>query len=295
MESLCSRAGLKQPFDHPAVSRINAVADTPLGADRKKLRQKAGFYISMASIYRDIQKKAVEIASDFPLPEFYRDYRHLVETSRMFYNTDPIITRLRSDVEKRIENDFGHGMNHVVKVTIDAGTLMIIEGEKRRHSRDRINRCVLIVQCAGLLHDIKRKHKDHAVAGSEFATELLQSYPLSSEEVETIRLAIRNHEAFKAVEKIRTGDGKLVSDCLYDADKFRWGPDNFTETVWDMLAFSNVAIEGFIERYPKGVDGLSKIKDTFRTPTGRKYGPQIIDLGIAIGQVIYEYLKETYG
>lgn len=248
----------------------------------------------MQSIYRDIQKKAVEIASEFPLPEFYQDYRHIYETSRMFYKTDPIIARLKSYVEDHIENDFGHGMSHVVKVTIDAGTLMMIEAGQRGYPQDRINRCVLIVQCAGLLHDIKRKQKDHAVEGSKFAAGLLQSYPLAPEEIEDIRLSIRNHEAFKEVEKISSAAGSLVSDCLYDADKFRWGPDNFTETVWDMLAFSNVAIDGFIKRYPRGVEGLLKIKDTFRTPTGKKYGPQIIELGVAIGQVIYEYLKETY-
>lgn len=248
----------------------------------------------MQSIYRDIQKKAVEIASDFPTPDFYQDYRHIHESSRMFYRTDPLIARLKSYVESHIENDFGHGMNHVVKVTIDAGALMMIEAGQRGYPRERINRSVLIVQCAGLLHDIKRKQKDHAVKGSRFAKDLLQSYPLSPKEIEDIRLSIKNHEAFKKVEKIDTPEGTLVSDCLYDADKFRWGPDNFTETVWDMLEFSNVAIDGFIKRYPKGVAGMSKIKDTFRTPTGKKYGPRIIDLGVAIGRKIYEYLKQTY-
>ncbi|MFO7963373.1 MAG: HD domain-containing protein [Desulfobacterales bacterium] len=249
----------------------------------------------MQSIYRVIQKKAVEIASHFPAPEFYQDYRSVHEASRVFYKTDPIIGKLKSYVESHIENDFGHGMNHVVKVTIDAGTLVMIEAEKRGYSRKRTQRFVLTVQCAGLLHDIKRKQKNHAIEGSRFARQLLQSYPLDSVEIEDIRLAIRNHEAFKSVELLSTPEGALISDCLYDADKFRWGPDNFTETIWDMLEFSNAAIEGFIHRYPVGVEGLSRIKETFRTPTGKKYGPGFIDLGIAMGQEIYHYLKKTYG
>jgi hypothetical protein len=35
---------------------------------------------------------------------------------------------------------------------------------------------------------------------------------------------------------------------------------------------------------------LKKIKDTFRTPTGRKYGPGFIDLGVAIGDELYKEL-----
>ena len=254
----------------------------------------AVFYNLMPSVYQTIQKQAALIALDFPPPDFYQDFRHFFETSRMFYETDPIIARLKAFVSSRIENDFGHGMNHVIKVTIDAGTLMIIEGKNSGYSENLIKRRMLVVQCAGLLHDIERKKKDHAIYGSQYADKLLRSYPLEPDEVEDIRLAIRNHEAFKPVEKIDSPHGKLVSDCLYDADKFRWGPDNFTETVWDMLAFAGTPIEKFIDRYPKGVESMSKIKDTFRTPTGKKYGPQFIELGVAIGRKIYEYLKSNY-
>jgi hypothetical protein len=248
----------------------------------------------MQSVYHDIQKRAAKIALEFPPPDFYRDFQHFYETSRMFYETDPIIARLKVFVAGHIENDFGHGMNHVIKVTIDAGTLMIIEAKRKGYPENVINRRMLIVQCAGLLHDIERKKKEHAICGSEFANDLLRSYPLEPNEVEDIRLSIRNHEAFKTVEKIDAPESQLVSDCLYDADKFRWGPDNFTETVWDMVAFAGTPIEKFIDHYPRGVEGLARIKDTFRTPTGKKYGPQFIDLGIDIGRVIYDYLKDRF-
>jgi hypothetical protein len=248
----------------------------------------------MQSIYRDIQKKALEIASGFPLPEFYQGYQPECNISRAFFETDATVSKLRIFVADHIENDFGHGMNHVRKVTIDAGALILIEGRNRGYSREHIDRRVLIVQCAGLLHDIKRKDKNHAVTGSLFAGELLKSYPLTTDEINDVRLSIRNHEAFKEVEEMDTPEGMLVSDCLYDADKFRWGPDNFTETVWDMLAFSDISIDRFVDRYPKSVEGLSRIKNTFRTPTGKKYGPQFIDLGISIGQEIYAWLKKTY-
>ena len=248
----------------------------------------------MKSIYRDIQKKAIEISLDFLPPDFYQDFPVICQSSRDFYESDPVVAKLKSYVSKNIENDFGHGMDHVIKVTLDAGALMLIEGELTGYSDDTLHRQMLITQCAGLLHDIKRKEKEHAIVGSEFASEVLQDYPFSQHEVEDIRLSIKNHEAFKPVEPLDTVEGNLVSDCLYDADKFRWGPDNFTITVWDMLAFSNTPIERFINYYPKSVEGIAKIKSTFRTATGKKYGPQFVDLGIDMGKVIYQYLKDTY-
>ena len=248
----------------------------------------------MKSIYNDIQKKALEIASDFPLPDFYQDFPGVCESSRVFFETDPVVLQLKSFVSNNIENDFGHGMDHVIKVTLDAGALMLIEGASAGFTDKTVQRRMLITQCAGLLHDIRRKEKEHALAGSVFAADLLGDYPLTKNEVEDIRLAIKNHEAFKPVEPLDTPEGNLLSDCLYDADKFRWGPDNFTITVWDMLAFSNTPINRFIDYYPKSVEGLAKIKSTFRTRTGKKYGPQFVDLGIDMGKVIYQYLKDTY-
>ena len=75
----------------------------------------------------------------------------------------------------------------------------------------------------------------------------------------------------------------MLSDCLYDADKFRWGPDNFTHTIWDMVGFINPPLKTFVSHYPKGMALLKKIRGTFRSRTGRRYGPQFIDVGIAIG------------
>jgi hypothetical protein len=39
---------------------------------------------------------------------------------------------------------------------------------------------------------------------------------------------------------------------------------------------------------------LKKIRDTFRSRTGRRYGPQFIDMGIAIGQELYEVILADF-
>ena len=85
-----------------------------------------------------------------------------------------------------------------------------------------------------------------------------------------------------------------MSDALYDADKFRWGPDNFTVTLWKMLRFSKAPIPRLISRFPRGMKGIQRIRDTFRTATGKKYGPEFIDLGLKIGEEIHKFLKERF-
>ena len=46
--------------------------------------------------------------------------------------------------------------------------------------------------------------------------------------------------------------------------------------------------------YSQGMEKLATIKSTFRTPTGKKFGPQFIDLGLAIGEELYEVIKTEF-
>ena len=42
------------------------------------------------------------------------------------------------------------------------------------------------------------------------------------------------------------------------------------------------------------MSGTVRIIETFRTPTGRQYGPEIIETGMEIGKEIYRYLLQHY-
>jgi hypothetical protein len=251
--------------------------------------------VIMEQVYAQIRQRARQIVSCAPTPDFYRDFCRADELSRQLLETDPVLADLRVFVTDHIEDDFGHGLQHAVKVAIDAGTLMLIESERMGDSDPFTRRSVLVVQCAGLLHDIKRKQKNHSVKGAEFARKVMKRYPFSSDEVEDIWKAIHNHEAFiSEIATIKTHRGTLVSDCLYDADKFRWGPDNFADTVWDMVLFRNPPLSSFIDHYPKGLEGIANIKSTFRTQTGKQYGPQFIDIGLAIGAELLDVIKTEF-
>jgi hypothetical protein len=248
----------------------------------------------MDAVYLEIREIAREIVARYPRPDFYRMHPSADRASRQFFQSDPAIVRLRKEMAQCLDDDFGHGMGHVRKVAIDAGTLIIIESRMARQVPDRIQRNLLLAQCAGLLHDICRKEKFHADRGAERARDILKSYPLGPDEIDHVCTAIRNHEAFTSPERLPAHQVRLISDCLYDADKFRWGPDNFTHTIWDMVGFLNPPLDAFLDHYPKGMALLKKIRGTFRSATGRHYGPQFIDLGIAIGQELYEVIVTDF-
>lgn len=245
----------------------------------------------MEIIYARFRKRARQIVSRYPSPDFYQDHSFANELSRQYFETNSFTKELREFVAEQLEENFGHGLEHAIKVAIDAGALMIIENKLAEQTDNRINRRVAVVQCAGLLHDIKRRQENHAIKGSDYARKVLKPYPLDPDEVDDICRAIRNHEAFKLTVKSDTVEGVLVSDCLYDADKFRWGPDNFTDTVWAMVSYFNIPVVEFMDLYPEGMEKLAKIKHTFRTRTGKKYGPQFIDLGVAIGKELFNVIN----
>ena len=234
------------------------------------------------------------IAKTYPLPNFYRDVASENRLSSQLFETDQTVAEVRQFVERHIEDDFGHGMAHAVKVALEAGALVLVEGRHAGVSEDTSHRLVKLAHCAGLFHDIKRKQKDHAAEGAKHARSSLPAFALSNEEVEDIALAIGNHEAFKDPLLLARPGGLILSNSLYDADKFRWGPDNFTQTLWQMVLFYNPPLSKFVAHYWKGMDGVARIKDTFRTETGKKYGPQFIETGLRIGEDIFHMIKQEY-
>ena len=254
----------------------------------------------MISIYEKIRNHARFLASRYPVAAFYQDYPEQVAFSLRMFDTDAVVGDLRDFVAGHMEDDFGHGLHHAVKVALDAGTLAAVEGRCLNSSKDdvasedQMGHRVRMAQCAGLLHDIRRKRKNHAQEGAAFASNMLGQYAFSSNDIMDICLAIENHEAFRQTKPGRTPMGELLSECLYDADKFRWGVENFTHTVWAMVSYADIPIRKFVDIYPSGILFLEKIKTTFRTPTGRIYGPQFINQGLSLGENLYGYIKTEF-
>lgn len=248
----------------------------------------------METIYQTLKKRTQRIAAQYPVPSFYRRYAFEKSYSEDFFNKNKFVLSLKEVVSGYLGENLGHGFEHASKVSLDAGILVLVEARLAGFSRTAADRLLLLVQSAGLLHDISRTEADHSRRGAEAAREMLKARALEAWEIDDICRAIYNHEAFKETVAPPTRAGSIVSDCLYDADKFRWGTDNFSHTLWDMVRFSNVPIASFVAHFPKGMETLERIRATFRTRTGKRFGPDFIDIGTAIGRELYRVMGEEY-
>jgi len=248
----------------------------------------------MEDIYEEMIAAARVIAASYPQPRFYVCCREPLSLAHSLYDVDSQILKCRTLVVNELKNDFGHGIDHSEKVALEAGALAYIEGEKLSLEESLRREACLLAQIAGLLHDLRRSEKDHAKVSALAASGILQEFSIPPRKREYIVQAIANHEAFVEPKRIDSAVGQMISDALYDADKFRWGPDNFTLTLWQMLRSSSAPIVPLIRGFSKGMEGISWIKETFRTETGKIYGPEFIELGLKVGGKIYHFLQERF-
>jgi hypothetical protein len=235
------------------------------------------------------RKIAEEIASSLGPPRFYVEKAREVDISQRIFGKDPLI-RKGFKIMETSAGSYGHGLSHAQKVAVDAGAIIINENPSAREG-EYPKRLLLLSHLAGLFHDIKRSSPNHAQAGAEEADIILKDFDITDYERRAVRDAIRNHEAFQPHKKIDDPFLKLLSDALYDADKFRWGPDNFTEMLWDIVIPLDVPLKKLLKHFMPGMKGVEKIGKTFRTSTGKEYGPDFIDLGMKTGVRLYKALN----
>jgi len=242
-------------------------------------------------LYKELQGLAHRIARALPRPLFYsKHFSHLRRAEESLAGHE-FILRCRAFLDESLL-ECAHGLCHCEAVARDAGTLVLIEAEQSNMGSPEQERLCTASIIAGLLHDIKRKEQDHAVRGSIEAEKILSKLGMELSERQYIADAIRNHEAFQEIFDRDDAAGKLVSDALYDADKFRWGPENFTTTLWLMVESHHTQPEALHRTFKEKMKGIEKIKETFRTRTGKQFGPEFIDQGITIGNAIYEKMSE---
>ncbi|MDP2753388.1 MAG: hypothetical protein Q8P40_03245 [Nitrospirota bacterium] len=246
--------------------------------------------IAEQTIYSRLRQTAVRTAEVLGEPSFYPNHKVELEISRESFKTDMLIKKCMSYIDEASMNA-GHGLSHAEAVALDAGMVIQVEGRLQDIDSSMIHEIVVYVQIAALLHDIKRKEKDHTIAGSNEARRILNDFLIDDSYKRYIVAAIRNHEAFKGVLESEDEMAELISNSLYDADKFRWGPDNFTTTLWLMLDSNDMPVEKLYEKFPGNLKYIESVKATFRTQTGKKYGPEFIDMGIIIGQAIYKEMS----
>jgi hypothetical protein len=246
------------------------------------------YYDSMSlPLYQKLRDTAHRVAATLPKPAFYGLHEAVIRRADETLITSDIVRRCRMFLDES-QLECAHGLFHCEAVARDAGAIVLIEAKQYGMARAASEALFTSAIIAGLLHDIKRKEQDHAVRGSIEAEKILSGLGMSLRERQYIADAIRNHEAFQETFDRDDSAGRLVSDALYDADKFRWGPENFTTTLWLMVDGRDTPPETLHRVFREKMKGIEKIKETFRTTTGKQYGPEFIDQGITIGNAIYE-------
>jgi hypothetical protein len=246
------------------------------------------------STYQILKAKAIETAEKIGSPSFYDNHKKELASSTTIFSNNKMVQRCMAYLDEAVMHP-AHGIKHCEKVAIEAGAILLIECAMNTCKGSRTEDLLLCVQIAGLLHDIKRREKNHTIAGSIEAEMILNEFDIEKSYKRYIIAAIRNHEAFQEVLDSENETAKLISDSLYDADKFRWGPDNFTTTLWLMMESSGTPVEILYNTFQEKIEGIRRIKNTFRTDSGKKYGPEFIDLGIEIGDEINRELTRIIG
>lgn len=237
-------------------------------------------------LYAQLKETALQAACRIGRPLFYEQHMKELLISSAFFESTRVISRCLQFLDEAKLHP-AHGILHCEKVAREAGALLLVERLKRGLEDTDRDALLLSVQIAGLFHDIRRSEADHPIAGSREAALILRSFDMSDCYKQYIVAAIRNHEAFKKVLSSADEPARLVSDCLYDADKFRWGPDNFTKTLWLITESFDIPLKRLYQDFEEKLEGISRISETFRTDTGRRYGPEFIEIGVRIGNEIY--------
>lgn len=237
-----------------------------------------------------VKQEAREIAGRQPLPLFYDRFSAELTFSKEVFFDHPLVVRCCEDVLPFLNDDYGHGIDHAKKVALEAGAIVLAEA--RPWGMDQARHLCVLAQLAGLLHDVCRLEPDHALRGAELSMSILVDFPLADRDKSMIAFAIRNHEAFRPMEATEDHEEALLAAALYDADKFRWGPENFGTTLWEICDYEEWCLCEILRRFPDGVDRIKAIANTFRTDIGRTFGPEFIELGIVLGQRLYKILEQ---
>ncbi|MDY0305703.1 MAG: HD domain-containing protein [Desulfovibrionaceae bacterium] len=243
---------------------------------------------------KELRRQARRMASLQTIPAFYLDCAVELKFSWDMFFDHPLILRLQEDCLPFLYDDFGHGVEHSKKVAQEACAIVLVECTAL--SPDDCRHIGLLAQFAGLLHDTCRLEPHHAEKGAEVSRMVLKDYPISDHDRDLVAQAIEVHEAFRPGQELpEDPKARLLAGALYDADKFRWGPDNFVTTLWEICDYAEWSLKEIADRFPEGLARVEAVGGTFRTRTGRKYGPQMIEQGLALGRELQQRLKDLSG
>ena len=236
----------------------------------------------------DYKRRARQLGRELGTPEFYQRFAGELEMADEAFFDTALILRLREDIIPFLYDDFGLGIEHSKRVSIDAAALALAEVSPRDRAQAR--RLARLALVAGLLHDAVRLEDDHPQKGAELAHTLLAGYPLEPGDVDAVAAAVAAHEDLVTPDGMDENTAALA-DCLHDADLLRWGPDFFVTALWETMDYEDMSNSDIIDSIPAAAEQLEGLKTAFRTATGQAYGPQVLATGQRLAGLILPELE----
>lgn len=230
----------------------------------------------------ELKRRAKDLAASRPASAFSRDLAEELAHAKDFFFDNPLVLRLQGDALGYLDEACGIGVEHAKKVAVDAAAIVLAEPSGLDPEERR--RLAVLAQLAGLLHDALRHEEDHADRGADLSLRILRGYPLSDEERRWISQAVAAHDSPKPPALEGPEAAILLAGALYDADKFRFGPDIFATTLWELCECDEWSLEQIAERFAEGPRLAREFAGTFRTREGRRYGPQLLAEGLSLAE-----------
>jgi len=238
-----------------------------------------------------LKRRAKDLAASRPQLGFYRDLATELTHAKDLFFDNPLVLRMQGDALGFLDEDCGLGVEHAKKVAVEAAALILAEPSGLGQEERR--RLAVIAELAGLLHDAIRHEDNHAEQGADLAMRLLRGYLITPEECLWVAQAIAAHESAE-MPAIQGGEpATLLTAALYDADKFRYGPDIFATTLWELCECDEWTLEEIAQRFPEGARQAQALVGTFRTVEGRRHGPELLAEGISLAEELTRMLTRT--
>lgn len=230
----------------------------------------------------ELKRHARDLAASRPQPAFVLDCAEEISHASNLFFDHPLMQKLQSDALGFLNDPCGIGVEHGKRVAIDAAALVLAEPSGLNQEERR--RLCLLAEIAGLLHDALRHEDDHAEKGADLCLRILRGYALAPEERIWIAQAVALHETSLPLADGGPETARLLTGAVHDADCFRFGPDIFTATLWELCDCDEWSLEEIARIFPEGTKRSQSCVKRFRTEQGRKYGPGLMAEGISLAK-----------
>ncbi|MDR3640465.1 MAG: HD family phosphohydrolase [Humidesulfovibrio sp.] len=234
----------------------------------------------------ELKRRAKDLAAGRPQNAFVLDCAEEIGHASTLFFEHPLMQRLQSDALGFLNEPCGLGVEHGKRVAIDAAALALAEPSGLDQEERR--RLALLAEMAGLLHDTMRFEEDHAEKGADLSMRILRGYPLEPDERLWVAQAVALHETALPLAEAGPQSALLLSGALHDADRFRFGPDIFVSTLWELCDCDEWTFEEIARAFPEGPKRALTLANGFRTEQGRRYGPGLIGEGLSLAT---EYMR----